>query len=109
MVRTRSRKYFPSFSVVVRTRVCDPVAIAQKKISVALHPDIAADLARSARMQDLSVSAWIEQAARAKLRNEAGMAACDEFEREYGAFTPKEIAKADAILDKHFGPVPDQS
>lgn len=78
--------------------------MAVKKLSIALHPDIAADVARSAKLQDLSVSAWMEQAARRALRREAGLAAVDEYEREHGPFTAEEIAWADAIIDQDFGP-----
>lgn len=80
------------------------VAMPVKKLSIALHPDIAAQIARSAAQHDTSVSGWIEDAARAALRREAGLAACDEYERDFGALTPEEIAWADTILDRDFGP-----
>lgn len=78
--------------------------MAVKKLSIALHPDIAADIARSAQIEDLSVSAWLEQAARQALRRMDGLAACDEYEQEFGAFIDEEIAEADRTLDRLLGP-----
>ena len=78
--------------------------MAVKKLSIALPPDIAAAVAASAAQHGESVSAWLDRAARQALRLEEGLAACDEYEREFGAFTAEEIAEADRILDEDVGP-----
>jgi predicted transcriptional regulator len=78
--------------------------MAMKKLSISLSPDVAAAISQTARRHGESTSAWIERAARLALQREDGLAAMDEYEREFGAFTPEEIAAADAILDEDFGP-----
>lgn len=74
-----------------------------RKLSITLHPDIAAAVAASAGQHGESVSARVERALRDSLRREAGLAAVDAWEQEHGAFTPEELAWADAVLDEDFG------
>lgn len=78
--------------------------MAAKKLSISLHPDIAASVAASAGRHGESVSSWLDRAARHALRIEDGLAAVEEYEQENGRFTDAEIAEADRILEEHFGP-----
>ena len=70
-----------------------------KKLSVALDERVAEAAAASAERHGLSLSAWLNRAAQNALAVEDGLAAVAEWEAEHGAFTPEEIAAADAVLD----------
>lgn len=83
--------------------------MAVKKLSIALPPDVAAAVAAAADRNAESVSAWLDRAARTALRRDDGLAAMEAYEREQGAFTEEELAEADRILDRLFGPEPDST
>ncbi len=81
--------------------------MAVKKLSVALDPDVADAAASAAETSGQSLSAWLNDAARTRLRVEDGLAAVAEWEAEQGPFTAEERAAADRQLDKLGGrPLP---
>jgi hypothetical protein len=73
------------------------------KRSVSLPPALAKQIERAAEAEDITVSAWLASAAAHRLKIEDGLRAVAEFERENGAFTPEERAKARAIVDEALG------
>lgn len=78
-----------------------------KKLSVALDPDVAAAAASAAETSGQSLSAWLNDAARTRLRVEDGLTAVAEWEAEQGPLTTEERATADRQLDELIGrPVP---
>lgn len=80
-----------------------------KKLSIALDERVAEAAAASAERHGLSLSAWLNRAARKALALEDGLAAVAEWEAEHGPFTAEEIATADAILDAARKPAPPRS
>lgn len=79
-----------------------------KKLSVALDPDVADAAATAAESSGQSLSAWLNDAARDRLRVEAGLAAVAEWEAEQGPLSAAaECAVADRRLDDLVGrPLP---
>lgn len=73
--------------------------MAARKLSIAFDEAVAAAARASADRQGLSLSAWVNAASLKALAIEDGLAAVAEWEAEHGAFTPAEIAEADAVLD----------
>lgn len=81
--------------------------MAVKKLSIALDPDVADAAASAAETSGQSLSAWLNDAARTRLRVEDGLAAVAEWEAEQGPLTAEERAAADRQLDVLIGrPVP---
>jgi hypothetical protein len=81
--------------------------MAVKKLSIALDPDVADAAASAAEISGQSLSAWLNDAARTRLRVEDGLAAVAEWEAEQGRLTAKERAAADRELDELIGrPLP---
>lgn len=74
--------------------------MAVKKISVALDPDVVEAVALAAKRRGESLSAWLNDAARAQLRIEDGLAAVAEWETEHGVLTEEELAAASGLLDR---------
>lgn len=82
-------------------------AMAVKKLSIALDPDVADAAASAAETSGQSLSAWLNDAARTRLRIEDGLAAVAEWEAEQGPLTAEERAAADRQLDELIGrPLP---
>lgn len=75
--------------------------MAVRKLSVALDERVAAEASASAASEGVSLSAWLDQAARQKLRVQKGLAAVAAWERRHGKLTPDELAAADAVLTRH--------
>lgn len=71
-----------------------------RTLSVALDEDIAARARASARAEGVSLSAWLDRAARRALTIERGLAAVRDWEAEHGAFSTDELERADAALDR---------
>ena len=69
-----------------------------QKLSIALDEDVAREAKDAAECAGLSLSAWLNEAAREALAIKEGLAAVAEYEAEYGAFTEEELARADAAL-----------
>ena len=61
---------------------------------------VARAAAASAKREGVSLSAWLDRAAREALAIEDGLRAVAEWEARHGALTPAERATADAILDR---------
>jgi hypothetical protein len=74
------------------------VAMAVRKLSIALEEDVARAAREAAEREGLSLSAWVNEAAREALAIEDGLAAVAEYEAENGPFTEEELAAADAAL-----------
>jgi hypothetical protein len=69
-----------------------------QKLSIALDEDVARAAKDAAECDGLSLSAWLNEAAREALAIKDGLAAVAEYEAEYGAFTEEELAEARAVL-----------
>jgi hypothetical protein len=77
-----------------------------KKVSVALDPDVADAASSAAEEQGQSLSAWLNEAARHRLRIARGLAAVAEWEQDDGPLTVAERATADHALDALLGHAP---
>jgi len=64
------------------------------KLAITVDPDVHARVARAAREDQVSVSAWMTEAARRSLRIRDGLAAVAEWEALHGAFTDQELHEA---------------
>jgi hypothetical protein len=71
------------------------VAVRRKR-SISIPPELDEQIAAAAEAAGMSYSAWVAQAARKEFTIRAGLEAVSQFETEHGAFTPDEIAEADA-------------
>ena len=71
-----------------------------RKLSVALDDSVAQEVARAADRAGVSVSAWLNQAAKNKLATERGLDAVRAWEADHGALTGDELAAADTLLDR---------
>ena len=67
---------------------------------VAFGEEVARAAATSAKREGVSLSAWLDRAAREALAIEDGLRAVAEWEARHGALTPAELATADAIPDR---------
>jgi hypothetical protein len=76
------------------------IGMSVRKISVALDETVARAAAASAKHEGVSLSAWLDRAAREALAIEDGLCAVTEWEARHGALTPEELATADAILGR---------
>jgi hypothetical protein len=65
-----------------------------KKLSVSLEAELNDDIREAAQRAGLSVSAWMAEAASAKLRSESLCKFLDEWEQEHGPITAEEMARA---------------
>ncbi|MCY4639456.1 MAG: hypothetical protein OXC94_03840 [Chloroflexi bacterium] len=68
------------------------------KMSISLDPALGDAVRRAAQRDGSGLSAWLADAARAKLRAEALGAFLDAWEREHGALTAEELRSAEAEL-----------
>jgi len=64
------------------------------KLAITVDPEVHARVVRAAHEDEVSVSAWMTEAARRSLRIRDGLAAVAEWEAEHGAFTDEEIEEA---------------
>jgi hypothetical protein len=64
------------------------------KLAISMNQQVHDMVVAAADADGVTVSAWITEAARRRLLIEDGLAAVREFELEYGAFTPEELAEA---------------
>lgn len=58
-----------------------------------MPPELAEAIERAAAAEGKTFSAWIADTLHRHLKLEAGRRGIEEYEREYGAFTPEEIAE----------------
>jgi hypothetical protein len=77
--------------------------MAQERITITIAPDTAEEVRAAAARSGVSVSAWMTERAKDGLRNQRLGEALDEYEAEYGAFTPEEIAEAEEFLHRKPG------
>jgi hypothetical protein len=68
------------------------------KITVSFAAQLGDEVRKSARKTGKSLSAWLAEAAEAKLRNEALGEWLDEWERRHGPLTAEQIAQAEEEL-----------
>ena len=68
--------------------------MAVKKLSISVEAGLSEEIARHAQLAGVSLSAWLADAAAAKLRKAAWVEYFEEYEREFGAFTEEEMAQA---------------
>jgi hypothetical protein len=66
--------------------------MAVRKIAISLDPTLAAEVAALAGAEGSSVSAWLADAARRKVRQLAAREALELYEAEFGALTPEQNA-----------------
>jgi hypothetical protein len=64
------------------------------KLAITVDPDVHAQVLAEAKRTGVSVSAWMTEAARRRLKIQDGLAAVAEYEAEYGHFTDEELAAA---------------
>lgn len=64
------------------------------KLAITIDPDVYDGVRAAAEADELSVSAWITEAARRALRARDGLAAVAEWEAEHGALTDTELTAA---------------
>lgn len=74
------------------------VAMGVEKVSVSFDADLGARIRASAAERGESVSAWLADAARDRLRLEALGEALTAWEVEHGPLTKGEVAAADRLL-----------
>ena len=68
------------------------------KMSLSFPADLGDEIRHAAQRAGTSVSAWVAEAARAKLRKDALRALLDEYQAEHGSFTAAELAEAERAL-----------
>jgi hypothetical protein len=68
------------------------------KLSVSFAPDVGDAVREAAQAKGSSISAWLEDAAAAKLRAQALAEYLREWEAQHGALSEEELAKAAAEL-----------
>jgi hypothetical protein len=74
-------------------RLCYHAGVAQRdKRSISLPPELAAAIDAAAEADGTTVSAWLAETARRRLRLEAGRLGIAEWERENGPLTAEELA-----------------
>lgn len=67
-------------------------------MSVSFEAAVGDDIRRAARAAGVGLSSWLADAAARKLRADALREFLDEWEAEFGAVTPEELARAEAEL-----------
>lgn len=67
-------------------------------MSVSFDADLGDSVRDAARSSGKGLSAWLSEAAAAKLRGEALRAALDEWEHEHGPLTSEELEQAERDL-----------
>ena len=81
------------------------------KLAITVEREVHARVVRAAREDEVSISAWMTDAARRALRIRDGLAAVAEWEAEHGPFTDQDLAEArQRVRQKHLRrPVPRRS
>lgn len=67
-------------------------------MSISMAPQLGDDVRAAAERAGLSVSAWLAEAASARLRRQALAELLSEWQTKHGRITPAELAKARAEL-----------
>ncbi|MGQ0776576.1 MAG: hypothetical protein ACT4NY_19480 [Pseudonocardiales bacterium] len=71
-----------------------------EKVSASFDLELGAAIRSSASSAGQSVSAWLAEAARARLRLEALAAAVAAWEQDFGPLTEAEVGDADRVLGR---------
>lgn len=71
-----------------------------EKMSVSFDLELGEAIRASAAAEKKSVSAWLAEAARDRLRLDAMGEAIQAWEAKFGALTEAELAEAEALLDQ---------
>lgn len=71
-----------------------------EKMSVSFDLDLGDKIKEAAAAQGTSVSAWLAEAARHQLRNDALGEAIKAWEEVYGPITEEEMAEADRLFEE---------
>ena len=74
--------------------------MAVEKLAVSLEQDLARAVRAEAERQGSSLSGWLADAARWKLRASAAVAALADYELEHGAITDAEMARLTPEWDR---------
>jgi hypothetical protein len=74
--------------------------VGVEKMSVSFDLELGAAIRASATAADQSVSTWLAEAARDRLRLEALGEAVAAWEQQYGALSEADVAEAAAALDR---------
>ena len=82
---------------------CYRRCMSVKKLSIALDESVAAGAAEAAERHGVSLSAWLDAAARRALVLEAGLGAVRDWEAEHGELSAEELTWADNLLDTGAG------
>jgi hypothetical protein len=64
------------------------------KLAITVDPEVHAAVLAAASADQVSVSAWLTNAARSALRQRAGLRAVEEWERQHGRLTAEEMTEA---------------
>lgn len=78
-------------------------AMGVRKRSVALEEEVAEEVVNAAVEDAVSVSAWLSEAARQRLRLRRGMNGVAEWEATARKLSAAEIAAGEALLDRLLG------
>ncbi len=70
-----------------------------KKLSITLEEAVADRAASAAESHGVSLSAWLNAAAKRAIRIEDGLAAVREWEQEHGELSPESLMWADTVID----------
>jgi hypothetical protein len=68
------------------------------KRAITVDPEVHGQVLAAAAARGVSISAWMTDAARRALRQQDGLAAIREWERQFGALTEQETDDARGIL-----------
>jgi hypothetical protein len=74
------------------------------KLAITIDPDVHAQVVATAAARQMSISAWMTEAARRALKLDDGLLAIAEWEAEHGAFTPEEIEEANRPFEQVYPP-----
>lgn len=73
----------------------------KRRVTVSLDPGTLDAAKSAAAAEGMSLSAWLDRAARREAGIEAGLRAVREYEAEHGPFTEDEERRADEILERY--------
>jgi len=71
-----------------------------EKMSVSFDLELGGAIKASAERKAQTVSAWLAEAARARLRNEALTGAMSQWEQQFGSLTDEELRAAEAAFQR---------
>jgi hypothetical protein len=71
-----------------------------EKMSVSFDLELGDQIKQAAAAEGMSTSAWLAEAARARLRNQALADAIKAWEEVYGPITEEEMAEGDRLFEE---------